>query len=394
MTYYFLPHVGGGGISSYWLAKEMSKHVELSVAFPNVSWTNQSTSDFPEDLLFEVLKVGPPTDRATGVVLGPLWLFFKMVCSRKPAHFDLLICQYHPHHLTSTVTIMLSRIFHKPVIVRACDVYRFSIKPNKGSIDEIGSIVSLLVNTMNEHFLRFADSLDVVCSEFLDELQHRNVKLPRRVAISPNGFPSSVGKRISESDALSRLGLAGKRFLILMGRYGGLEYGVDIVVRGFELLAREFPDLILLLVGDDQGKESVRRIIPSYLSDRVMFLGATSQESAIALASSADACIGPLLATRTLPLKVVEYMALGRPVIAGVGSVTRDLARNGQNIVLVRPNVVDFAGAVRLILQDPDFRNLLCTTASRDSMRLEWGHIAMDLLAQGDVLLRARALFR
>src|SRR5205823_10509581 len=55
------------------------------------------------------------------------------------------------------------------------------------------------------------------------------------------------------------------------------------------------------------------------------------------------------------PLKILEGMAAGVPVIATDLPVVRELVEHGKHLLLVKPNSVDqMAGAIRQLHADPD----------------------------------------
>jgi glycosyltransferase involved in cell wall biosynthesis len=97
---------------------------------------------------------------------------------------------------------------------------------------------------------------------------------------------------------------------------------------------------------------------------------------------AADVCVGPLMPTQALPLKVIEYMACGKPVLTGLHSVTRDLAVDGFNCVVVPPEPGAIAKALVELLTDGDLRARLGSNAARTALGFTWERIARDLEGQ------------
>jgi glycosyltransferase involved in cell wall biosynthesis len=99
---------------------------------------------------------------------------------------------------------------------------------------------------------------------------------------------------------------------------------LDMLLHALKLLVVRYPDAKLVFVGDGDNPEdraSLEQESRSLgLTDSVEFTGFLPMEEALARTSSAAVCVSPFYPTfvllSTSPTKLIEYMALGRPVVA------------------------------------------------------------------------------
>lgn len=95
------------------------------------------------------------------------------------------------------------------------------------------------------------------------------------------------------------------------------------IIEAFSLVVKSKPDAILMMVGDGDNP-SERQALEDYvrelgIAESVIFTGFIPIEEAWKIAASAAVCLSPFYPTKILsstsPTKLVEYLALGRPVV-------------------------------------------------------------------------------
>jgi len=70
------------------------------------------------------------------------------------------------------------------------------------------------------------------------------------------------------------------------------------------------------------------------------------------------------------PMKMFEYLAAGRPILSSNLPVLREVLRDGENAILVEPDLVEqWEAALRRMLQDPSLRLRLAATGLEDFER-------------------------
>ena len=75
----------------------------------------------------------------------------------------------------------------------------------------------------------------------------------------------------------------------------------------------------------------------------------------------------------TSPLKLFEYMAAARPIVASDLPALREVLRDGENALLVPPeDPVALAVAIRRLQEDPALAERLAGQAARDVRAYTW----------------------
>ena len=172
-----------------------------------------------------------------------------------------------------------------------------------------------------------------------------------RMAPDPSRF------RAGEPDpALKR----GKPYLLGYAGMIGPQDGVDHALRALRLLADRRDDWYAIFAGSGDAADDARALATELnLDDHVDFVGFVEDERLIAILGTADVCLAPepknALNDASTMIKVVEYMGLGRPIVAFDLRETRFSA--GEAALYATPNdEADFASCVEQLLDDPALR--------------------------------------
>jgi len=206
------------------------------------------------------------------------------------------------------------------------------------------------------------------------------------VTVIPNGVDAARYRvRSGERDAVrASLGLVDRE---LVGFVGSLKpwHGLPVLVDALERLVSERPRLSLLVVGDGPARESLeRRACSRTLAGRIVLTGSVANADVPAYLSALDIAAAPFLPSAGFyfsPLKVVESMAAGLPVVASrLEPIDAMLGGTGE---LVAPGDADaLAGAIRRLLDDPVRAHALGEAARRRAQtQLSWDRVAERILA-------------
>lgn len=136
--------------------------------------------------------------------------------------------------------------------------------------------------------------------------------------------------------------------------YKALHVLIDAAAR----LSPEFPDVRILIAGEGPDRRRLAGLIADrQLQDVVTLLGSRSD-----VPDLIAACDVATLSSysETTPLAIMEYMALGKPVVATrVGGIP-DLIEDGVNGLLVEPHDPDaLAEGIASLLRDPERARIL-----------------------------------
>ena len=165
--------------------------------------------------------------------------------------------------------------------------------------------------------------------------------------------------------------------------------GLEVLIQAMPIILAQTP-VVLRLVGP--GRSRQRKILHKMvrklgLEDAVEICGAVPHHAISQAIAEADICAAPLgLNDRNIvqgccPIKVIEYMACNRPVVASNLPVVRELLREGQDGMLFFPDdPQDLAKQIITLLTDRDrATRLAASAAERAQTKFTW-HAAQNRL--------------
>jgi glycosyltransferase involved in cell wall biosynthesis len=176
----------------------------------------------------------------------------------------------------------------------------------------------------------------------------------------------------------------------------GFQDGVDYLLRAMRHLVRDLgrTNVRCLIIGAGDALGDMRALATDLGLDRhVRFPGMLFGEQLVAHAAAADVLVVPdpsnPYTDRSTLVKIVEYMALGKPIVAF--DLPEHRISAGPAAVYVRPNdEMAFAHAIADLMDAPERRRRLGELGRRRvEERYSWDHSAAHLLAAYDTILRA-----
>jgi glycosyltransferase involved in cell wall biosynthesis len=227
----------------------------------------------------------------------------------------------------------------------------------------------------------------------------------RRIAIERGGMAPERVFVVRSGPSLERLKILpptpelkrGRRFLVgyvgVMGRQEGLDYllhAVSYIVHG---LGRR--DIQFGLVGGGTSLDEMKAMAAELrVADYVTFTGRVPDAELLAMLNTAEVCVNPDVATEMNDIstmnKIMEYMALGKPVVQFDLAEGRFSAQ-GASLYAQRNDPLDMGAKIVELLDDPVRRRAMGELGRRRVIdELEWRHEVPKLLAAYDALgLRA-----
>jgi glycosyltransferase involved in cell wall biosynthesis len=160
-------------------------------------------------------------------------------------------------------------------------------------------------------------------------------------------------------------------------------HGVEQIVKAFALVAEQSPQVGLVLVGDGELREALtQRVAELGLRDRVRFTGQATRAQIPALLALADIAVlyqpraaGEIVET---PLKLFEYMAAGKAIVAPDFPNMRSVLGDDVSGVLVEPDApAALAGALQRLLDEDETRRRLGAAARDEAVAKHSWHRAV-----------------
>jgi len=205
---------------------------------------------------------------------------------------------------------------------------------------------------------RMADHVISTNESYKEMAIGRGAMAEDRVTIVRNG-PQLDRVAPVEADPQLRDGAA-----TVMGYVGvmGPQDGVDYLIRALDILSNELgrADFRCYIVGEGSEVPSLKALVTARgLDEVVRFTGRVSDEELMRVLSTADICVDPdplsPFTDRSTMIKMTEYMAMGKPIVAFDLKEHRRTA--ADSAVYATPNdESDFARLLAELMDDPDKR--------------------------------------
>jgi glycosyltransferase involved in cell wall biosynthesis len=130
------------------------------------------------------------------------------------------------------------------------------------------------------------------------------------------------------------------------------------LIKGALSLIESCESITFILVGDGTDFISTKNSVPPEFSDRIIFLGKRSDiESIVNLFDVGVLLTNSKIHGEGISNSIIEYMALGKPVIATRGGGTNEVVINNQNGYLINPhNGLEFANCIQTLKNDKKLR--------------------------------------
>ncbi|HET6598295.1 MAG TPA: glycosyltransferase family 4 protein [Anaerolineales bacterium] len=191
----------------------------------------------------------------------------------------------------------------------------------------------------------------------------------------------------NSEDVRKRLGLSTEPIVMWIGGFYPW-HDLSLLLESFALTLQRRPDARLVLVGDGQTRLAVENTVKKAgMQHAVIMTGKIAHSEMPDMLSIADVAVvpsAPLTAgiggTGT-PLKLFEYMAAGKAIVATALNEAAEVIQHGRNGILVEPGDVNaFAEATLKLINNPNERRCLSHNAREQAVKqFSWEHYTRRL---------------
>lgn len=217
---------------------------------------------------------------------------------------------------------------------------------------------------------------------------------PEKVVIVRNGPDIPQFGSVAPELALKR----GKPYLLayvgVMGNQDGVEYALNALAELVHIRHRQ--DVSFVLMGDGDQLETLRTLTHTLqLDEYVHFAGWVSKTDMLRYLTVADVCLSPdpsnELNDHSTMIKTMEYMAMGKPIVAFDLPETHFSAQDAA-LYATSNNVHEFAHHIETLLNDEPLRlKMGASGRKRVEETLCWEHSQSNLLQAYTTLFSADA---
>jgi glycosyltransferase involved in cell wall biosynthesis len=250
----------------------------------------------------------------------------------------------------------------------------------------------LLAKVREQELATLALSDAVICPSGVTRAFLISLGVPRdRITVIPNGVSPHDFAATPLPDRSS-----GVPTILYLGTLADWQ-GLDLLIEAMTTITAQQPAQ-LRIVGRGrhwQRKQLQKRIRKLGLEESIILDATVPHHAVPSVIAQADVCVAPLaLNDRNVtqgccPIKVIEYMACARPIVAANLPVVRELVREDVDALLFAPDAADdLARQILRVLNDRELAEKLATNAAaRARSKLTWHAAQKKLLKVYERLL-------
>ncbi|HEX2909614.1 MAG TPA: glycosyltransferase family 4 protein [Chloroflexia bacterium] len=172
----------------------------------------------------------------------------------------------------------------------------------------------------------------------------------------------------------------GKLNILFVGRFGERRKGFKYLLRAFNYVRQQVPDVRLIIVGKGETKGYQRYLRNNNITD-VIFTGFVPDEMLPRYYSSAHVFCAPSIGGESFGIVLVEAMASGLPIVASDIPGYASVLEHGKQGLLVEPkNTEMLAMSLIRLLADADLRTKMGQAGRAKVGEYSWKKVAQRVL--------------
>lgn len=253
----------------------------------------------------------------------------------------------------------LSKIFQIPIIIEVNGIVVDEMKIWTNHDDILLGIIDRI-----EHLNLPKANKIITVTEKLKEVLHEEYKIPlNKLVVLENGANTDLFKPIDQIEARTILGLDLKRKYICFVGSLSPHQGVEYLIKSAPLILEKNPFTCFLIVGGGNLESTLKNLTKELnIENRFIFTGIVKYDTVNIFISASDLCVAPYIKKRNekigiSPLKLYEYLACGKPVIASNITGLSDLLEKANAGIVVSPeNPQELAKAICELLKNDQLR--------------------------------------
>ncbi len=288
----------------------------------------------------------------------------------------------HSPVLVGLPALKVARSFGIPLVYEVRDLWEnASVDRGKFAVD---STMYKFARRLETIVFQRAQSVVTICESLKSEIAAR---VRGQLHVVSNGFDAeNFVPRQKNPEVLTRWGLEGRRVIGYIGTFQPYE-GLGDLVRAMPRILQQVPEAHLMITGAGGVQPEVERVAAELgLTPHLTFTGRVPHEEVLDLYAAADLLAYPRISTRTTrittPLKPVEAMAMGKPVVVSDLPAMRELVKPGETgLVFHAGDPDDLARVAGSLLADPDQCQRIGLSARREVLEnRQWSKLVKSYL--------------
>jgi len=269
---------------------------------------------------------------------------------------------FYVRKMNSFLPMLVAKLFRIPTFFEIPNDPYLAYKPNN-------NIKTLLEKIIDKYSMVLSDKI-VVLSKWSKRRLHQIGSIPlSKLIVLPSGTDTELFKPLSKEECCSKLSFDSSFFYI--GFVGSFFFhqGLDTLIDSAPNILQKCKNTRFLLVGDGPmmgaWKQKVNR---QGLERAFIFSGQIPYKKVSEYIGVMDICVAPHRkdTNQASPVKIFDYMACGRPIVASDIDVVREIIDQNECAILVPPeNSTELVKAILSLLIDEKKRQEMGTEARK-----------------------------
>ncbi len=364
ISQYYPPATHGGAVCVNHILKGLSKYAEVLhfTAEPKGPIFNNVTTIF-----------GPKFPAIFQHNLSYMVKLRRIIKSAREFKPNVILAQHQVDHMASLTAIFLGKILNVPVVIRAEDIVNGDLPLKQLPI----YLYCEILNDLTLHYAKGVSKFLVATSEIVEYLYKNRNFSQKSLGISPNGVSLDMFRNINHPYDYD-----GDPVLLLMGSMAPAD-NILLLVKTAPLIIKEHPKVKFVFLGEGPEIERAKALSKKMgIFKHFVFFGKVPHEEVPKYLLGADIGIGPLRPTNenrmTVPLKILEYMAAGLPIVSV--QISKDILRNNETgLVLYKDDADELFNSIHSILSDNNLRHKLIENELKIVKNYDWNEIVRNL---------------
>jgi glycosyltransferase involved in cell wall biosynthesis len=196
----------------------------------------------------------------------------------------------------------------------------------------------------------------IVVSTPLKTIMAKAGVLPEKIEVMTNGVRLDHFQPQPQSEKL-RQSLGIRKSDVVVGFVGWFRkwHGIEMLLEAFQKSKLAGRGVKVMLIGDGQAMADLRQYVQeNQLNDSVIFTGPLPHAEVPPYLDLIDIAVQPAANEYCCPMKILEYMALGKPIVAPRQENVRELLSGKEEAQFFKPGDVNsLADALKALVNDP-----------------------------------------
>ncbi|MGV2826782.1 glycosyltransferase family 4 protein [Myxosarcina sp. GI1(2024)] len=215
----------------------------------------------------------------------------------------------------------------------------------------------------NKHICKWqqADHLIAVSANFKNKMISAGVD-PSKIAVIHNGVNLEAHLQVTKKDVNKLRQKMGFENQIVVGFVGHVleKHRIDLLLKSIKLLDDANYPVKGLIVGGGIWQNYQKQALEMSIADKVVFTGAVEFARVPLLVATMDICTLPGCNNYDSPVKLFDYGAAKRPVVAADFSNVREIIRDNENGLLFEQNsLANFVDKLKILVDSRSTREIL-----------------------------------